>query len=52
MYFDEAAPAFAPANSVIENGLIAASAVFISPAGYLLIPVLSAASLNAARALF
>jgi NADH-quinone oxidoreductase subunit N len=52
MYFDEAAPAFAPSNSVVENGLIAASAVFISPAGYLLIPVLSAASLNAARALF
>lgn len=52
MYFDEAAPAFAPSNSVLENGLIAASAVFISPAGYLLIPALSAASLTAARALF
>ena len=52
MYFDEAAPAFAPSESVVEKGLIAASAVFISPAGYLLIPALSAASLTAARALF
>ncbi|HCB76559.1 MAG TPA: NADH-quinone oxidoreductase subunit NuoN [Sphingomonas bacterium] len=52
MFFGEPAPAFAPSNSVVEKGLIAASAVFISPAGYLLIPALSAASLTAARALF
>ncbi|WP_315761048.1 NADH-quinone oxidoreductase subunit NuoN [Sphingomonas sp. Y38-1Y] len=52
MYFDEAAPAFAPSESMVEKGLIAASAVFISPVGYLLIPALSAASLTAARALF
>lgn len=52
MYFDEAAPAFAPSESAVEKGLIAASAVFVSPVGYLLIPALSAASLTAARALF
>lgn len=52
MYFDEAAPAFAPSDSMVEKGLIAASAVFVSPLGYLLIPALSAASLTAARALF
>ncbi|HTG39312.1 NADH-quinone oxidoreductase subunit NuoN [Sphingomonas sp.] len=52
MYFDDAAPAFAPSDSHVEKGLIAVSAVFVSPLGYLLIPALSAASLTAARALF
>jgi len=51
MYFDEAAPAFAPAASRIENGMIAASAVVIA-LGYPLIPWLDAMTINAAKALF
>jgi len=52
MYFDEPAPEFAPRESVVEGGLIAVAAVAISPLGYLAIPVLGAASLVAAKALF
>ncbi|ARS26482.1 NADH-quinone oxidoreductase subunit NuoN [Sphingomonas sp. KC8] len=52
MYFDEAAPAFAPSESKIEGGLIAISALFVSPLGYLAIPALGAAAMAAARALF
>jgi NADH-quinone oxidoreductase subunit N len=51
MYFDAAAPAFAPPPSKIENGLIAASAVVIA-LGYPLIPWLDALTNNAAKALF
>ncbi len=51
MYFDEAAPAFAPPASRIENGLIAASAIVIA-LGYPLIPWLDALTNNAAKALF
>jgi NADH-quinone oxidoreductase subunit N len=52
MYFDYPAPAFAPMESKVEGGLIAIAAVFVSPAGYLLIPVLGAWTMAAARALF
>ena len=52
MYFDEPAPAFAPSESPVEGGLIAVSALLISPLGYLAIPLLGAASLTAAHALF
>lgn len=52
MYFDEPAPAYAKGDSVVEGGLIAAAAVFVSPLGYLLIPVLGAWSMAAARSLF
>jgi len=52
MYFDEPAPAFAPADSRMEGGLIAVSALFVSPLGYLAIPALGAASMAAAKALF
>jgi NADH-quinone oxidoreductase subunit N len=52
MYFDEPAPAFAPADSRVEGGLIAVSALFVSPLGYLAIPALGAASMAAAKALF
>ncbi|PTQ11669.1 NADH-quinone oxidoreductase subunit NuoN [Sphingomonas oleivorans] len=52
MYFDEPAPAFAAADSKVENGLIALSAIAVSPLGYLAIPLLGAVTLNAARALF
>lgn len=52
MYFDEPAPAFAPARSATEGGLIALSALAVSPLGYLAIPALDVASMAAARALF
>lgn len=52
MYFDDPAPAFAPVENKIEGGLIALSALAMSPIGYFLIPALGVASLNAARALF
>jgi NADH-quinone oxidoreductase subunit N len=52
MYFDEPAPGFAPSESRIESGLIAAAAVFVSPVGYLAIPALTATTMAAARALF
>jgi NADH-quinone oxidoreductase subunit N len=52
MYFDEPAPAYAKGDSALEGGLIAAAAVFVSPLGYLLIPVLGAWSMAAARTLF
>jgi NADH-quinone oxidoreductase subunit N len=52
MYFDEPAPAYAKGDSALEGGLIAAAAVFVSPLGYLLIPVLGAWSMAAAKALF
>jgi len=51
MYFDEPAPAFGPADSRINSGLIAAAAVFCSPLGMLLItPIVTTAGL-AARSL-
>ncbi len=52
MYFDEPAPAFAPSGSIVESGLIGLTAAFISPLGYLAIPLLGAWSMTAARALF
>ena len=52
MYFDDPAPEFAARESKVEGGLIALSAVAISPLGYLAIPFLAWASLAAAKALF
>ncbi len=52
MYFDEPAATYAPVTSYAEGTLIAVSALFVSPLGYLAIPALGAASLAAARALF
>jgi NADH-quinone oxidoreductase subunit N len=52
MYFDEPAEAYAAADSKLEGGLITLSALFVSPLGYLAIPLLGAASMAAARALF
>ncbi len=52
MYFDDPAPEFARDGSPVEGGLIAAAAVFVSPLGYLLIPLLGTWSLAAARVLF
>ncbi len=53
MYFDDAeaeGPISVPSR--METGVIAVSAVAISPLGYLLIPVLGAATATAAAALF
>ena len=52
MYFDEAAPAFAQTREPVTAGLILASAAFVSPLGYFAIPLLDAATRNAAMALF
>jgi NADH-quinone oxidoreductase subunit N len=52
IYFDDPAEAFAPSESKIEGGLIALSAIAVSPLGYLAIPFLAVASMAAAKALF
>jgi len=52
MYFDQPAPAFGETREPVVAGLILASALFVSPLGYLAIPVLEAATRNAAMALF
>ncbi|MBW8744697.1 MAG: NADH-quinone oxidoreductase subunit NuoN [Sphingomonas sp.] len=52
IYFDEPAEAYGPSESKVEGGLIALSAVAISPLGYLAIPLLGAATMCAAKALF
>jgi NADH-quinone oxidoreductase subunit N len=52
IYFDEPAPAFAATREPVGAGLIFASAVFVSPLGYLLIPALDRATLLAASTLF
>ena len=52
MYFDEPGEAFRPTESYVEGGVIAVAALFVSPLGYLAIPVLGAATMAAAKALF
>jgi NADH-quinone oxidoreductase subunit N len=52
MYFDEAAPAYAPTRDLPGSVLIAAAALAVSPLGYLLVGPLAQASANAAGALF
>jgi NADH-quinone oxidoreductase subunit N len=52
MYFDEPAPAYGPTNDLPQAALIAVSALFVSPLGYLAIPWLDSLTLNAASALF
>ena len=52
MYFDEAGPAFARTREPVTAGLIFLAALFVSPLGYLAIPLLDAATVEAARALF
>jgi NADH-quinone oxidoreductase subunit N len=37
---------------LVEGGLIALAALFVSPLGYLLIPAIGGAAMVAARALF
>ncbi|HMG47395.1 MAG TPA: NADH-quinone oxidoreductase subunit NuoN [Allosphingosinicella sp.] len=52
IYFDEPAPAFAETKEPVGAALILAAALFVSPLGYLAIPLLDAATRNAAQALF
>jgi len=52
MFFDEPAAPIEPTRGDLNSGLIAMAAVFVSPAGYLALPALGAASLAAARSLF
>jgi NADH-quinone oxidoreductase subunit N len=52
MYFDEPAPAYGPTRDLPQTVLIALSALFVSPLGYLAIPYLGPVTLNAASALF
>jgi NADH-quinone oxidoreductase subunit N len=51
MYFDEPGVQFARLNNPVEGGLIALTAVFVSPLGYFAIPALGAWTMAAARAL-
>jgi NADH-quinone oxidoreductase subunit N len=52
MYFDEPAPEFGETKEAVGGALILASALFVSPLGYLTIQSLEAATRNAAQALF
>ena len=52
MYFDEPAAAFAASDSKVEGGLIVLTAAFVSPLGYLAIPLIGGWAMSAARALF
>ncbi|RVT92445.1 NADH-quinone oxidoreductase subunit NuoN [Sphingomonas crocodyli] len=52
IYFDEPAAEYARSDSKLEGGLIALSALFVSPLGYLAIPALGVASMAAARSIF
>jgi NADH-quinone oxidoreductase subunit N len=52
MYLDAPAPAFGGERNLVEGGLIAASAVFVSPLGWLLLAPLGAWTATAARSLF
>ena len=52
MYFDDPAPAYERGGSVVEGGMIAAAAVFISPVGWLILAPLGAWTAIAARSLF
>ena len=52
MYFDEAAPAYERTSEPVGTALILASALFVSPLGYLAIPAIETLSMNAAGSLF
>jgi NADH-quinone oxidoreductase subunit N len=52
MYFDEAAPAYAPTRDLAQTVLLVAASLFVSPLGYLLVGPLAKVSQNAAAALF
>jgi NADH-quinone oxidoreductase subunit N len=53
MYFDDPAPAYQRGGDhPVESGVLVATAVFVSPLGYLTIPILAALTDSAARSLF
>jgi NADH-quinone oxidoreductase subunit N len=52
MFFDEAAPAYAPTHDWVQTALIALAALIVSPVGYLLIRPLAFVANNAASSLF
>ena len=52
MYFDEPAPAFQRSDDVVQGGLIAVSALFISPLGWAVLAPLGAWTMAAAHSLF
>ena len=53
MYFDDPAPAFGRGGgNIVEGGLIAAAATFVSPVGWFVLAPLGAWTLTAAKALF
>jgi NADH-quinone oxidoreductase subunit N len=52
MYFDSPAPAFQRSNAMVEYGLIAVLALFISPVGWFALKPLGVATMAAAKALF
>ena len=52
MYFDEPAPAYARTHDVPQTVLLAVAALFVSPLGYLAIPLIQPLADNAASALF
>ncbi|MDY7525165.1 NADH-quinone oxidoreductase subunit NuoN [Sphingomonas sp. 10B4] len=52
MYFDEPAEAYSGRATPIESAVIAVSAVFVSPIGWLLLAPLGVATMFAAKALF
>lgn len=52
MYLDAPAPAFARERNLVEGGLIAAAATFVSPVGWVLLAPLGAWTAAAARSLF
>jgi NADH-quinone oxidoreductase subunit N len=52
MFFDDAAPAYAPTRDWAQTALIAIAAVIVSPVGYLLIDRLNDFAHNAAASLF
>jgi NADH-quinone oxidoreductase subunit N len=52
IYFDEPATELAPSRSTVEAVLITIAALFISPLGYLLIPLIDYGTGIAAKSLF
>uniref|UniRef100_UPI00266EA39A proton-conducting transporter transmembrane domain-containing protein n=1 Tax=Sphingomonas bacterium TaxID=1895847 RepID=UPI00266EA39A len=52
MYFDEPAPAFQRSNDVVQGGLIAATALFVSPLGWVVLAPLGGWTMTAAHSLF
>ena len=52
MYFDDPAPAYAGKTPIVEGGLITASAIIVSPIGWVLLAPLGVWTAVAAQALF